>query len=125
MTVAGDLYAIRQSARKIADEACSRLAVPIADEPAGDQLGIGANTDPAPNITRRVVIGAFAETLVARLHADEAPNFVELEPLAPEVPQLAVLVVGADTPGIDQKFAYRILRHTRNADGGTNAVAFH
>src|SRR5439155_11458779 len=85
VAVGVDLHAPGETARQVLAEFRGRSRVPRRYEPRRDNLRIGTERRPRPNVPASIV-AALTLRAVLLLHADEAPNLVQLEPLAWQVP---------------------------------------
>jgi hypothetical protein len=123
MPICRDLDAPSESAGQITHKADCRCAAPIANEPRWNQLRIGTHRNPRPNVASSLRRG-FGEHDVALLGIDEAPNLIELEPLARQITERLVLVCRARFAGIDQQFVDGIDRNVSDAACRAETVAF-
>jgi hypothetical protein len=95
--------------------------IAAADDPGRDQLRVGAQGRPGPNIP----VAERSELVrwhVLLLRVAEGPNLVGLDALAREVDQHAVLVLGARSPEIHQEFGHRVDRNVGHLGRRPEAV---
>ena len=76
MSVRRDLYAAIDAAGTILHKLLRPSAVPSADKVRNDQLRIGINSDPRPNVPPAFLF--LLGTSVLRLRPNELPNFIRL-----------------------------------------------
>ena len=91
VSVRRDLNAGNKARRKIDNELVGCAAVTPADVPAWDQLRVGVRREPKPSVAS-VSLGALHAGNVLLLDRDEAPDFIDLEALAVEALENAVLI---------------------------------
>src|SRR6266404_8718790 len=81
------------------------LSAAISDEPARNELGIGIERNPRPNIACACAFPVIGNVL--RLCVTETPNFITLDSFAPQIFKNAVLIVGTFASEIHQQVHYR------------------
>ena len=101
VAVAGKLYAIGQSAFQIVSERKGGVRIASAKQPANDQLGIGAECGPCPNVASGRGRGLGVLHVVI-LGVNEAPDFIHLDPLAGQIAQRLVLIGRAGMTGFNK-----------------------
>ena len=123
--ITGKLNAIRETARKVFDEVPSAFRVPLADQPARHQLGIGVNCGPEPRIARAGVLccNIFRNGLLFAVA--KGPAFINLHPFAFEVLEDPILVLSAEGADFIHEPHDGLFRHAGYADSGAHGVAFN
>ena len=96
--------------------------IPAANQVGDDELGIGVNGDPRPDIAPSVIL-LFDSDILA-LRADEGPDFVALEPLHPQMPHMLVVVPRTGRAEVGKQLEYRSLGRPRHAAGCPDRAAF-
>jgi hypothetical protein len=81
VSIARHLYPVGQTVREIAYKLDCRRAAAVADPPGWNQLRIGIERYPRPEIAR-AFRGILGEADVALLGVAERPNLIELDALA-------------------------------------------
>jgi len=104
-------------------EVVSRFTVAVADEPARDKLGIGADRSPSPDIT--ATLTAFICGNIALFAPNEIPNFIALDTLAGEATKRLILVLGTSVTEIDQKLHYRRAVNASHARSGAKGITLN
>lgn len=114
-----DLQMAREAVSKIGAELKSRVCAAITDEPASNQLCVGAKGFPCPHVA-----GMLIDRLLLRpfLAADERPHFIHLQFLASQVPQMLVLIPVAGFPEIANQLGYSVEADPSHARGGAHTV---
>jgi len=122
--VARDLNSICQTLRKIADKLDCGLAALIADAPRWYEFRISADGNPSPNVTS--ILGSLlSEPDVSLFRVNEAPNLVELKPLARQFAECLILICGARFAHIDQQLVNCVDRNVSETAGCAKAVTFN
>src|ERR1035437_3279310 len=124
-SIASELDAIRQSAGQILDKVPSGNRVALANQPAGDQLGIGIDCGPEPCIACAGVLGCdvFGDGLLFAVA--KGPALINLHSFALEVLENSVLVLGAERANLKDQPHHGSFRHAGYAHGGTDGIAFN
>src|ERR1022692_4326779 len=76
MTVSRQLHAMREAFREVVHEAIRTAGVAIANEPARNELRIGIERNPSPNIARALLLHFNGAVLLLR--SDERPDSIAL-----------------------------------------------
>jgi hypothetical protein len=122
--VCGKLDAVGEAGSQVVHELNRSARVPVADQPARDQLRFGVNGRPSPNVAvaelPSLVLGHVLLFRVA-----ERPNFVALNPLAGEVAERPVLVLRARLPGFNLELDDRVDGDSAKASSCPNADPFN
>lgn len=124
VAIARKLHPMRQPRGEIVHELDSRCAGAVRDEPRGHELGIGAYRGPSPHITGHIG-GGLRGGNVLGLGIDEAPNLIDLDAPAGEVPKGCELVDRADLARVDQQLRDGVLAGIRQPRRGADAVPLH
>src|SRR5436305_326666 len=124
VAIGAELDAPLQPARQVGQEDFCVVAGPLADRPSGHQLRIGVNRREGPHVA---VTGRPFELLrnVLLLRVTEGPNLIDLQHLAGESLENAVLVLGAGFAEVGQQLDDGVLGRAGHPDGGSDAVALH
>ena len=121
MTIARKLDAIGQPRRNVIDKGPRAIAVATADEIANDELRIGVQANPRPNVS-----SAFRSGLrpcdVLLLGVNESPSLIDLNALGCEVADVLVMIGHADLANGAQELGDGILR---NASGSADGADRH
>jgi hypothetical protein len=99
VAVCGKLYAICQSVLHVPNEFHCSARVAVANEPRNDELGVGLDRGPRPNVTASDP--ASRRWGVALFRVAEAPDFVALNARCLDVAHRVRMEGGARTAGID------------------------
>ncbi len=99
VSVAGELHPVCQPSGQIGNERLRRISIPSADVERRDQLGVGVNRHPRPAVASALRRG-LGRLDVLGLGIDERPNFIDLDPLAGEAAQGAILIVAERLPSV-------------------------
>ena len=103
MPVGGDLRPVRQPALEVHQEPPAIFGVARADEPAGHQLGIGADRGPRPHVAdAELALAVLGNVLGLRVY--EGPDLVALDRRAGKVVEHLVLVGGEASPMSSRSF---------------------
>ena len=97
MAVSGYLNSIGKARSQIIYEFVCCVGIASTDVPAWNKLRIRVCRHPKPNIAS-TFDGRFHARNVFLLRADKTPNFVDLQPLAREVLEYAILYQAAASP---------------------------
>src|SRR5947209_1960226 len=101
MAVTSKLNTIGKPRCEVVDECHGIFAVAPAHKPRWDQLGIGVDRGPRPYIAiGEVPLGGRNVLLLA---VNECPDFIDLNALAGEVAEHAILIPKSGPSGIDQQ----------------------
>jgi hypothetical protein len=84
-SVARQLHAMRKTAREVFHEVTRCNGITLADHPARDQLRIGVDGRPRPNITANAVLLDLLRCCVLLFTPDELPDFIDLNPFAMKI----------------------------------------
>src|SRR5687768_9309834 len=90
-TVRGKLNAIRKAGGHIRHERISGLRVAFAKSPARNQLSVGINCCPGPNIPRDLTLRNVRRDLLL-LAVAEGPNLIDLHALAGQMSERPILI---------------------------------
>lgn len=114
VAVAGELHAVRQPLRQIIHERDGVVAVPAADKVGGDDLRIGVDRGPGPDVAIGQIqpLGASDVLLLGR---DEGPDLIDLDALRRQAAHVLVVVGRARLAGIFQELGDRVLAGAGNA----------
>jgi hypothetical protein len=97
------------------------IAVPVADVPARNELGIGANRRPRPNIAATLAL--FVGRNIPLFAANKIPNLVALDALAGQVAESFVLIGRTSRAEINQELHDSRAMHTRHASRSAKRIA--
>jgi len=122
VAVGGQLDAVGQPRRHILHEVVGVVGCPVANPVADDQLGVGIDGRPRPDVAP---LSAFVLRDVLGLRTDEAPNFIALNPLALEASYVGVMVGRAGRSEVAEQLFDGHPSHADQAGGTPQAVAFH
>jgi hypothetical protein len=124
MPIARDLNAVCEAPGKIADKFDCGRAAAIAYTPRRNQLRIGADRNPCPNVASGLG-SLFCQYDVALFGVDEAPNLVELETLAGQIAESLVLIRRARFASVNQQLVDRIDRNIGDPTSSAKAATFN
>ena len=119
--VRGQMDAVGESGGHVLHEVVGVNGGPVADAIADDQLGVGVDSRPRPDIAP---FASLSLGHVLGLRADEAPDFIALNPLALEAPHMGVVVGGACRSEVAEQLFDGHPSHARHAGGAAQAVPF-
>src|SRR5215470_752194 len=98
-TVGRYLHRPHEAAREVVDEGNRGFGAAVADLPRRDQLGVGIDRYPGPNIPERA---RFSRTNILCLQTSRARNVVEMKPLAFQVAKRLVLKLDECRGGVGE-----------------------
>ena len=110
MSVARKLHAVAKALSKIVDENLSRFAVAAANVEGRNQLRVGVQPNPRPDITS-AFRGLFRGRQVLLFRVAKCPCLIDLYVLTWKVHEHAVLIFRERLPGILQELLQRGLYH--------------
>src|SRR5581483_3777466 len=93
--------------REIVHELTRSTRVACTDHPRSNQLGIGTQRGPRPDVTNTEDAFQVLRDILF-LRADERPDFIALHPLAWQVAQRLVLIVVAGFAYISEQLRNRV-----------------
>jgi hypothetical protein len=120
--IRGQLDALGQPLREIADEPARVLDLPLADVIRGHQLGVGVERRPRPDVAV-TQLPHLVRPDVLLLDEAERPDLVALDPLGLEPAHGAVVVRAAGVSEIDQELRDGVLARAGHAAGGADGIA--
>jgi hypothetical protein len=123
--IAGKLATIGEAGGKVFDEAIRHVLRAIPNGESWNQLRFGIQSDPSPNVTGHLAIDV--DLLLIRillLHSNEAPNLIDLDKLAGEIPQFFVHDALAPFAHADAKAHDGIAVNARHPFDASDAAAF-
>ena len=97
--VCGELDAMREPFCQIVNEHLRRSRVTIAGHERRNQFCVRVNRNPSPNVSVSEFPFLFGG-YVLLFRVAELPNFIALNPLAFQVAESAVLIIGAGDPHV-------------------------
>jgi hypothetical protein len=110
------LHAVPETARQIVNEISRRASIAASKSPAGNELGIGIDGYPKPDVSSvRVRLGDLL---------DPGPHLVKLQAAAIEVLERFVLVIGAYLANFHEQTHHGFLRNAGHSDGGPDRASF-
>jgi hypothetical protein len=92
----------------------------VPDQERGDELGVGVEDHPCPDVAR---LSLHAERRVPGLAVDEAPDLVDLESLAGQVHHDLVQIGARGLPEVHQELGHGVLGSAGHPHGGPDRVA--
>jgi len=95
----------------------------FANHPRRDQLGLGVQGRPSPDVSRFASSHHFRRGILV-FGVYKGPNLIALDTLAGEVSQRLVLICRTGRADIDQQLGHRVDAAIRQATGGAKTVAF-
>lgn len=119
-----ELHAIPETAREVLHKVRGASGITFANQPGANQLGVGIDCYPGPHVADAEFVAPFSRHVLL-LGPDELPNFIALNPLAAEVYQMGIQVLGAGRAKLYQRFGNRVLRCARHAYRGTDRAALY
>lgn len=122
--VSGKLNAIREAGGQIVHKVLRVPRIAVANSPAGNQLSIGANCRPRPDVAVAKLAAQFFGNILF-LRVAERPDFVALNFCARKIAESLVLIFGACLPDPSKQFRYGVLCNARHADGGANRISLN
>jgi len=123
IAVRGQLYTIADAVCEVVHETVRRAARAVTDEVRDDQLGIGIDRRPRPNISVSEQ-PEFFDWHVLLFRVAERPDFIALNPLNGQIAHMLVVVERACLSEILQQFFDGHARHAGHARSRAQAVAF-
>ena len=114
VAVAGQLHAIGKAWRKVFHKGACRARITLADHEAGNQLCIGVDGYPRPDVAT-VALFEFLGRHLLLLTAHEAPKLIDLNQFAGKVHQRLVHVLGTGRAKLYQKLRNRIFGNAGHA----------
>lgn len=124
VAVAGELDAPGEAFGQIVDELIGVGRTPLADVPAGNQLGFSINGNPRPCVADFVAAFEIGGNILL-LGVGEAPDFVHLEQLAVQTAHGLVHVGGTGRARTHQHAFHGFLGCARQTAGATHRAAFN
>jgi hypothetical protein len=119
------LHAIRQAVGKVCDEMPSRGSIPLANRPARNELCVGIDCRPCPNITADTVSLNFFKGDLFLLAANKRPALVNLNPLAVQVAERPILILRTGRAKLHEQFVDGVPGDTGNSGRSTHRNAIH
>jgi hypothetical protein len=120
MTVRSELHAIRQTLFQVVHEMIGATSVSMPDKPARNQFGLRVKRNPCPAIAAAFYL-LFCGTILF-LCINKIPNLVTLNSTRFKIPECFILILGACTTKIAEKFNHGVFSNARDADGSAKAV---
>ena len=105
MAIGCELDAVVKTRSQVVHEHLRVVRIAPADEPIADELGVGTNRGPCPNVA-----GESGRVLgdILLFGVNEAPNLVALDPRAVQAAHVLVMEVDAGFPGFRKELRHRI-----------------
>jgi len=122
VAVRRQLHAVGKTRSNVVHEIVGACLRALSDEPRHHQLRIGVNRGPRPAVAP-LTLFVFRDVL--RFCADERPNFIALNPLRFQVPNVRIVIGQACGTEIAKQLFYRHPRHASQARRSAKAVAFN
>lgn len=123
MAVCSHLNAIRKALRYVLNKFVGASGIASGNEPRNNQLRIGVNGDPCPNISIAEFAAKFLRDVLF-FGVAKRPNFVALNSFGSQIYQSLVEVIGARRSEVHEQLCNRVLRYARHSDGRADAVSF-
>ena len=100
----------------------SRVHIATAEQPANDQLGIGTESSPRPNVAsgRRSGLGVL---YVVVLGVNERPDFIHLDALAGQIAKGLVLIGRASVAGGNKQLRDGVFAASGQARNGADRLS--
>jgi hypothetical protein len=124
VAVLGDLSPVTQAASQIVNKVPCDVGFAVSKSPARNQLGMGIDGTPKPDVARiGVILGNFFRAVLF-FAVNPGPNLVKLQTAASEIPEHIILVVGAHVANFYEQAHRGFLRDAGHSDGGPDRASF-
>lgn len=120
--VRGHLNPASDAAGAIFHELHGPTRIPATDKVGNDQLGIGVNSDPRPDISPSVIL--LLRRGIFLFAANKRPNFIALQPFHAKIADMEIMERGASRSHVRQQLHNRILSRSRHPACCSNGAAF-
>ena len=123
MAVRGQSDPVRETGAQIVHEPHGAFAVPATDEIRDDELRVGFDRSPSPNVASAFRRGLrSAHVLLLRVY--ERPDFIDLNALGRHVANVRIMVGHTGAAGIRKQLRDRVLADARQTRNCTDRLAF-
>ena len=108
MAVTGELDAVAETLAQVCEKFPRGLPAAVANVPRGDQLRVRVDRGPCPYVPG-LALDLFFNRRIGLLGVNEAPNFIDLNPLTGQVYERPVLIIETGFTGIHDQLGDGVL----------------